>query len=47
MSYVFEEQYGKKDVEFCRYAFGITSDMLTEAEKKVDTHRDMRFQCYK
>lgn len=46
MNKVFEEQYGEGNVEFCRYAFGWTSDVLTWDQILENSLEEKRFNCY-
>ena len=46
MEKVFEEQYGKGNAEFCRYAFGISSELLSKAEKERNSLESKRSKCY-
>jgi hypothetical protein len=38
----FEEQYGKGNAEFCRFAFGISSELLSKAEKVKNAFKSKR-----
>lgn len=46
MKEVFDAQYGDGSVEFCKYAFGFTSDVITWDEYIGNTLEAKRWECY-
>jgi len=46
MEQVFFDQYGEGNVEFCRYAFGKSSDVITKEQFWENAFEKQRFACY-